>query len=354
MYQILPECMLRDTMPNRKLLRRSVSFIVPFFNEAVAMPRLLEEIHNYVERAKYQWSVDFDVIFVDDGSRDGGREILKEYARENPHALSFRVLRLSRNFGKEIALTAGLSVASSDAVVLMDADLQHPVELVDQFLHGWIEEGCDVVYAFRNREERSGRFRRTLGSIYYRLINATSEVAIPPNASDFRLLSRRAYLALRKVGERQRLMKGLYTWIGFPQKGVPYVPRERPYGKSKFSLLALWLLALDGITSFSTLPLRLAVWAGLLLAVFAGGYGVWTIFEKLLYGIDVPGYPTLIVTIAFIGAAQLIFLGIIGEYIGKILIEVKQRPLFIVESDEATNAAPTSQRIKVAASRVAE
>src|SRR5262249_26880889 len=154
----------------------------------------------------------------------------------NPHALNFRVLRLSRNFGKEIALTAGLSVATSDAVVLMDADLQHPAELVDQFLQGWIKEGCDVVYAFWDKKEGAGWIHRLLGSAYYRVINATAEVAIPPNASDFRLLSKRAYLAVRELGERQRLMKGLYTWIGFPQKGLPYVPRKRPFGKSKFSL----------------------------------------------------------------------------------------------------------------------
>lgn len=343
-------------MSNIKRVRRSVSFVVPFFNEAASMPRLLDEIRNFVEAAKSRWPVDFDLIFVDDGSRDGGQEILRAYARANPYTLSLRVLKLSRNFGKEIALTAGLSVASSDAVVLMDADLQHPVELVDRFLHGWIEEGCDVVYAFQEKKERVGWVWRILGSAYYRLINATAEVAIPPNASDFRLLSKRAYLALRELGERQRLMKGLYTWIGFAQKGVPYVPRRRPFGKSKFSLLGLWLLAVDGITSFSTLPLRLAVWVGLLLAAFAGGYGVWTIFEKFFYGIEVPGYPTLIVTIAFIGAAQLIFMGIIGEYIGKILIEVKQRPLFIVESDEALNAAASapSRRIKFGGNSVPE
>jgi glycosyltransferase involved in cell wall biosynthesis len=339
-----------------KPARRSVSFIVPFFDEAASLPRLLDELRNFIEGAKFRWPVDFDLIFVDDGSRDGGREVLKAYASANPQALPFRVIRLSRNFGKEIALSAGLSAATSDAVVLMDADLQHPVALVDQFLHGWIEEGCDVVYAFRRNDERDNWVRRMLGAAYYRLINATAEVAIPRDAADFRLLSRRAYLALRELGERQRLMKGLYSWIGFPQKGVPYVPRERPYGKSKFSLFGLWLLAVDGITSFSTLPLRLAVWAGFLLAVFAGGYGIWTIFEKFYYGIDVPGYPTLVVTIAFIGAAQLFFLGIIGEYIGKILIEVKRRPLFIVESDEAVKAtaSSSSQRVKVDKKSVAE
>ena len=216
----------------------------------------------------------------------------------------------------------------------MDADLQHPLELVDGFLDGWLDEGFDVVYGYKESVGDEGWLRRLARRWYYRTINARTDVEIPPNAGDFRLLTRRAYEALRMLPERQRLMKGLYSWIGFTQKGIPFRPAERAAGKTKFSTVKLALLALDGITSFSILPLRLATWFGLALALISGGYGVWTIFEKYFFGIAVPGYPTLITTIAFIGAAQLIFLGIIGEYLGKVLVEVKGRPVAIVESDE--------------------
>jgi glycosyltransferase involved in cell wall biosynthesis len=216
----------------------------------------------------------------------------------------------------------------------MDADLQHPIDIVDQFLDGWINEGADVVYAYQPKEQRDGWLNRMLSKAYYKIINTMAEVSVPPNAGDFRLLSKRAYSALRELGERQRMMKGLYSWIGFQQKGIAFTSRPRLFGKTKFSPLRLSVLAIDGITSFSTLPLRLTVLAGILLALLAGGYGVWIIIQIFVYGADVPGFATLIVAITSIGAAQLIFLGIIGEYIGKILLEVKRRPLFIVESDE--------------------
>jgi len=176
------------------------------------------------------------------------------------------------------------------------------------------------------------------------VINAEMRAEIPRNAGDYRLLSRRAYEALRELPERQRFMKGLYSWIGFKQLGIPFTPDARVAGKSKYSAMKLLLLAIDGITSFSTLPLRVAIWIGVAVALGSGGYGLWTIFEKYYYGIEVPGYPTLITTIAFIGATQLIFLGVIGEYLGKVLIEVKGRPLAIVESDERLADATLAKR----------
>jgi hypothetical protein len=215
----------------------------------------------------------------------------------------------------------------------MDSDLQHPLWLVDAFVDAWISEGFDVVYAYVAQTGRESVLRRALRKIYYRIINANAEVVVPPNAGDFRLLSRRAYEALRGMGERQRMMKGLYSWIGFRQKGIAFTPDARAYGASKFSFARLSVLAIDGITSFSILPLRLATWTGLLVATLSRLYGLWTVLEKVFYGIAVPGYPTLLTAVVFIGAAQLIFLGIIGEYLGKVLMEVKHRPLFVVESD---------------------
>jgi glycosyltransferase involved in cell wall biosynthesis len=275
-----------------------------------------------------------DAIFVDDGSTDGGGEVIAACAAGRKLTLDVHVLRLSRNFGKEIALTAGLSRAQADAVVMIDADLQHPIETVEAFFAGWLNEGYDVVFGYQQPDGREPALKRLSRGLFYGLINSTSDVAISPNAGDFRLLSKRAYHALRQLGESQRLMKGLYGWIGFRQKGVPYTPLNRHDGQSKYSMFQLWLLGIEGVTSFSIAPLRLAIWTGLLLAALSGGYGVWTVFEKLFLGIHAPGYPTLIVLISMIGAAQLIFLGVIGEYLGKVLLEVKHRPLFVLESDE--------------------
>lgn len=321
---------MKETVPES---RYSVTFVVPFCNEATCLPRLLQAMDTFVRDVERRHPVSIDAIFVDDGSTDSGREVLAAAVRAHEPHMDLRVIRLSRNFGKEAALTVGLNASTSDAVILMDADLQHPLALVDQFLVGWLTHGYDVVYAYKDTTGE-GWGHRLARRMYYRAINARTDVEIPPNAGDFRLLSRRAYEALRLLPERERLMKGLYSWIGFAQKGIPFTPPARVAGKSKYSAVKLAALALDGITSFSILPLRLATWTGVLLALVSGGYGLWTIFEKYYYGIDVPGYPTLITTIAFIGAAQLIFLGIIGEYLGKVLLEVKGRPLAVIESDE--------------------
>jgi glycosyltransferase involved in cell wall biosynthesis len=333
--------------------RQTVSFIVPFHDEANCLPALLKSFAAYVRDAERAWPIRIDAIFVDDGSTDGSRDVLCAAVRAQEPRANIRVIRLSRNFGKEAALTVGLNAATADAVVLMDADLQHPFELVDRFLDGWLNQGIDVVYGYKKSVAEEGWLRRLARRAYYRTINANADTEIPPNAGDFRLLSRRAYEALRMLPERQRLMKGLYSWIGFSQKGIAFQPAERAAGNTKFSAVKLALLALDGITSFSILPLRLATWVGLALALVSGGYGVWTIFEYFFFGIAVPGYPTLITTIAFIGAAQLIFLGIIGEYVGKVLVEVKARPVALVESDERIEARASVQvAAPIPASRV--
>ena len=314
--------------------RYTLSFLVPFCDEGKCLPRLLQSMDACVRDIEGRYPLRADAIFIDDGSSDGSREILLASIRAHEPHVNVRVIRLSRNFGKEAALTVGLNAATADAVILMDADMQHPIALVERFVDGWLNDRYDVVYAYKETLAGEGWARRLGRGLYYRAINARGDTQIPPNAGDFRLLSRRAYEALRLLPERQRLMKGLYSWIGFAQKGIPFTPGDRVAGKSKYSAVKLALLAIDGITSFSILPLRLATWIGIALALVSGGYGLWTIFEKYVFGIAVPGYPTLITTIAFIGAAQLIFLGIIGEYLGKVLIEVKGRPVAVIESDE--------------------
>jgi glycosyltransferase involved in cell wall biosynthesis len=315
-----------------------LDLIVPFYNERRTLPHLLAAVDELARRLRTQ-SVRLEVILVDDGSRDEGGRVIAEWAAANAPAFAIRLIRLSRNFGKELALSAGLDAADGDAITMMDADLQHPAEVVDTFVEAWLGEGYDMVYAYRE-QSAEGLGKRLARASYYRLINASLDV--DPHAGDFRLMSRRAYEALRLFSERERLMKGLYGLIGFRTKGVPYAPPERPHGASKFSPIALFGMGLNGITSFSVLPLRLTMIMGLALGVLAFGYGLWTIFEKLVLGINVPGYPTLIVIISTIGAAQLVGIGIVGEYVGKVLIEVKRRPLYITESDErlATAASP--------------
>jgi glycosyltransferase involved in cell wall biosynthesis len=313
--------------------RRTLSLVIPFFNEAEALPSLVAEVDAFVRAAAQARGLTIEAIFVDDGSTDGGAEVLTGLAEAGRLAFDVRLLRLSRNFGKEVALTAGLIAADADAVVMLDADLQHPLALIDEFLSGWLDEGFDVVYAYQAPDRPQAWWRKLPRRAFYGLINATSDVAITPDAGDFRLMTRRPYEALRALGERQRLMKGLYGWIGFRQKGIPFTPPPRTAGTSHYSPLRLGVLAMEGVTAFSVAPLRLSVWAGVVLAIFSGAYGVWTVFETLYWGRSPPGYPTLAVLISMIGAAQLIFLGVIGEYLGKVLMEVKGRPLFVLESD---------------------
>jgi glycosyltransferase involved in cell wall biosynthesis len=323
--------------------RRTLSLVIPFFNEAEALPDLIGAIDAFVRLTSPARGLSIDAILVDDGSTDGGAAVLTRLAEGGALVFDVRLLRLSRNFGKEVALTAGLMAADADAVVMLDADLQHPLALIDDFLAGWLDEDFDVVYAYQAAGRPESWWLRLPRRAFYGLINATSEVAITPDAGDFRLMSRRAYEALRALGERQRLMKGLYGWIGFRQKGIAFTPPPRAAGQSHYSPLKLGVLAMEGVTAFSVAPLRLSVWAGVLLAIFSGGYGVWTVFETLYWGRSPPGYPTLAVLISMIGAAQLIFLGVIGEYLGKVLVEVKGRPLFVLESDTRHPGAAAEQ-----------
>lgn len=315
-----------------RVARKTLTLVIPFHNEAPNLSALVEAIDSCAANALRLWSISIDAIFVDDGSTDRGIDELCAVVERRAGGPAIRVVRLSRNFGKEVALAAGLDLVHADAAVMLDADLQHPLPTVDAFIDAWLNEGYEVVYGVTSHNEEPA-LKRTARRLLHRMMNAQAETFIPRDAGDFRLLSRRAYEALRRLGERQRMMKGLYNWIGFRQKAVPFTPLKRHAGKPKFSPLKLWMLTLDGITSNTLMPLRLAAIVGVLAAFFTGGYGLWTIFEKLVLGISTPGYPTIVVIVGFVGAVQLIFLGVIGEYLGRVLVEVRGRPLYLVETD---------------------
>ncbi len=270
----------------------------------------------------------YEIVCVNDGSRDRTAEIL---AAARQRDARIRVINLARNFGKELAMTAGLDHARGRAVVPLDADLQDPPELIADFVRLW-REGYDVVYAVRNARDTDSWMKRTTAAAFYAMLNRVSNVEIPKNAGDFRLMDRRVIDALKGLRERNRFMKGLFSWVGFRQTSVEYERPRRAAGKTKFNYWKLWNFALDGITGYSTAPLRAATYFGLAFAVLAMFYGVFLLLRTLLFGTDVPGYASTMVAVIFMGGIQLLVLGIIGEYLGRLYSEAKQRPLYIVES----------------------
>ncbi len=276
-----------------------------------------------METLGHPWSV----LFVDDGSSDGTRDEICALRDEHKR---IGALFFSRNFGKEVAMTAGLDHAEADAVVIIDADLQDPPELIPTLVEKW-EEGHDVVFAQRRARQGETWFKRFSASAFYRVVNRLSHTPIPHDTGDFRLLDRRAVLALRKLREQHRFMKGLFSWIGFRQVGVSFEREPRHAGHTKFSYWRLWNFALEGITSFSTRPLKIATYIGLISAVYAVCYAIWLIIRTLIYGDPVPGYPSMMVVILLLGGLQLMALGVIGEYLGRLFDESKQRPLYLIE-----------------------
>ncbi|MEM1191274.1 MAG: glycosyltransferase family 2 protein [Pseudomonadota bacterium] len=299
-----------------------LSIVVPVFNEE----SVLDAFHSRLTAVLEDIDEHARVLYVDDGSSDGSASRL-----ENLQAGDSRVeiLRLSRNFGKEVALTAGLDHAEGDAVVVIDADLQDPPELIPELLSRW-RDGYDVVYAIRESRVGDGWFKRHSAALFYRVMNRLSDVPIPRDTGDYRLLSRRAVEALLQLREQHRYMKGLFAWIGYPQTAVSYARAPRIDGHSKWRLSDLWRLALEGLTSFTTAPLRLATWLGMLSSAVALAYGLFFFLRTLFFGNPVPGYPSLLVAILFLGGVQLICLGIIGEYLGRTYAESKRRQLYFV------------------------
>lgn len=302
-----------------------LTVVVPAYNEGEG----LRAFHART-RAALDALVDIEgeILYVDDGSRDHTWQVLLALVSEDPRC---GALRLSRNFGKELALTAGLDAVDADAAVVIDADLQDPPELIADFVARW-REGYDVIYGTRLEREGESWLKRFTAAGFYRLMEKLSSTPVPRDTGDFRLLSRAALDALRQVRERHRFMKGLFAWVGFRQCAIGYHRDPRHAGSSKFNYWKLWNFAIEGITSFSTVPLRLGTYAGGLAAVAAFVYGLVIIAKTLLWGDPVAGYPSLMTVILFLGGLQLMALGVIGEYLGRLYMEAKQRPLYLIET----------------------
>ena len=300
-----------------------IDIIVPVFNEQEVLVLFYQRLKQVMEDSEVQWSL----LFVNDGSTDQTQEAI-----ENLHTADGRVgyISLSRNFGKEYALTAGIDHANGDALVVIDVDLQDPPELIPDMIAHW-QSGYDVVYATRKERHGESFAKKATASLFYRLINMMSRIEIPKDTGDYRLLSKKAYTAVRELRESNRFMKGLFAWVGYSQKQILFDREARAAGNSKWNFSKLWRFALDGITSFSYLPLRFATWIGSIVAIFAFIYGLVIIAKTLIFGSDVPGYPSLMVVILFIGGVQLTALGIIGEYLGRMFQENKRRPLYLVD-----------------------
>ena len=297
-------------------------------SEAAYASKLHPRIAAVLDALLREEGVQGRVLYVDDGSSDGTWQVLQGIAAGDRRV---SLLRLSRNFGKEAALTAGLDLVEEGAALVLDADGQDPPELAPQFVARW-REGFDDVYGTRTVREGEGWFKRASAHGFYRMMQRLSKTPIPVDTGDFRLLSPRALAALRELRERHRFMKGLFGWVGFNRVAVPYERRPRQAGRSKYNVWRLWNFALEGVTSFSTAPLRVATYLGLATALLAFGYGVWIIAKALLYGDAVQGWPTMMAVILFLGGTQLIALGLIGEYLGRLYLESKQRPLYLVDA----------------------
>lgn len=303
-----------------------LSVVVPAYNESEG----LREFHARLARVFDGLDLDCEVLYVDDGSRDDTYAVMCALRTQDPRVAT---LRLSRNFGKELALTAGLDHADADAVVVIDADLQDPPELIPEFVAHW-REGFDVIYGTRASRAGETGLKKLTSTAFYRVMARLSQTPVPRDTGDFRLISRRALDALRQVRERQRFMKGLFTWVGFRQKAVLYHRDPRFAGATKWNYWRLWNFAIDGITSFSNAPLKIATYAGLLTALVAFVFGVWVLGKALLFSDPVRGYPSLMVVVLFLGGVQLMALGVIGEYLGRLYVESKQRPLYLVDAFE--------------------
>lgn len=309
-----------------------VSIVVPLYNEAPNVDYLINRLKAVCE----QLDLCYEIVCVNDGSRDETLSSLIKQHHQNP---SIKVINLSRNFGKEVALTAGLDYATGRTVVPIDADLQDPPELIAEMLEKW-REGYDVVYAVRRSRQGESWLKKFTADSFYRVISRMSRVSIPRNTGDFRLMDRKVVEALKQLPERSRFMKGLFAWVGFKQTSIYYDRAPRYKGQTKWNYWKLWNFAIDGITSFSLAPLKVWSYVGLILSLLALIYASFLILRTLIYGVDLPGYASIMVGVLFLGGIQLITLGVIGEYLGRVYEEVKGRPLYLVR-DLYGIASPT-------------
>lgn len=314
-------------MINENNIRLSV--VVPVYNEH----EVLGEFHRRLSAVLGTIPADVEIVYVNDGSRDDSISVLNQLRTADSRVT---LIDLSRNFGKEIALSAGLDYARGAAVVVIDADLQDPPELIPELIREW-EAGFDVVFAQRTSREGESWLKLITASLFYRIIRRVTEIQIPEDAGDFRLLSRRAVDALKQLREQHRFMKGLFAWIGYPQKAVPYRRDKRFAGTTKWNYWKLWTLALEGFTSFTVAPLKIATYVGVLVALLAFVFAIFIVYKTLVYGDPVAGYPSLMVAVLFLGGIQLMALGVIGEYLGRMFTETKRRPLYLVKEYHPKN-----------------
>jgi len=310
------------------MTRPKLSLVIPVYNEQETLPELERRLRTFFA-ALPGIGDDWEVVFVEDGSKDASRELLNDMARRESR---YRVLGFSRNFGHQIAITAGVDRAEGDAVVVMDADLQDPPELVGEMLER-NRDGFDVVYAVRNKRKGETWFKLLTAALFYRILRAVTGVQIPIDAGDFRLMSRAVVLTLRALRERHRFVRGMVAWVGFRQTAVYYEREARFAGETKYPLRKMLQFAVDGITSFSILPLRAATWLGVIAGLGAVGIGIWAVVAKLFGSGTVPGWTTIMFAVALGSSAQLLMTGVLGEYVGRIYEEIKRRPLYIVERE---------------------
>lgn len=301
---------------------KHVTILIPCYNEEASLPLLYDKLAELGNDARYTW----EFLFINDGSKDGSLAVLKDLAEKDTRV---KFISLSRNFGKENAMLAGFDFATGDCMIIMDADLQHPPMLIPEMLRLW-EEGYEDVYARRKDRETDSWMRRKLSEHYYRLLQKVSNVDILPNVGDFRLLDRKCINALKQLRETERYTKGMYCWIGFNKTELEYEVAERIAGKSSFSYRKLVKLAVNGFTSYTTAPLRISAYVGLAVSLLSFVLMLIFLIKALIYGDPVQGFPTLITVILFLGGVQLLSLGIIGEYLGKVFNETKHRPAYII------------------------
>ncbi|WP_045858259.1 glycosyltransferase family 2 protein [Teredinibacter purpureus] len=303
--------------------KKRLSLLVPMYNESSVIPVFFETVLNVLKEVTYE----LEIVCVNDGSTDNTLALLKSYAEKDAR---IKVISFSRNFGKEPAMTAALDYATGDAIIPIDADLQDPPELILEMLEKW-EEGFSVVFARRSSRESDGLVKRNTALWFYSLFNKMSDTYIPSNVGDYRLMDRRVVDVIKRLPEKDRFMKGLFCWPGFKSTTVEFERPERAEGETKFNMWKLWNFAISGIASFSTMPIRAGIYVGLMISVASFVYAMFIVTKTLFMGVDVPGYASIMVAVLFLGGIQMFFLGLLGEYIGRIYKEVKNRPLYVVE-----------------------
>lgn len=301
---------------------KKLSLLVPMYNESSVIPLFFETVYRVLEPI----TLDLEFICVNDGSRDNTLELLKGYAEKDDR---IKIVSFSRNFGKEPAMTAALDYATGDAIIPIDADLQDPPELILEMIEKW-QSGYDVVFAKRASRASDGILKRNTAKWFYSLFNRMSDTDIPPNVGDYRLMDKKVVEVIRQLPEKDRFMKGLFCWPGFKDTTVEFERPMRAEGETKFNMWKLWNFAISGIASFSTMPIRVGIYLGLLISAASFFYALFIVSKTILFGVDVPGYASIMVVVLFLGGIQMFFLGLMGEYIGRIYKEVKNRPLYVV------------------------